>query len=880
MLDDLLALRMAETPASLRHAGVGLDRLRHRARTAAADARRLDPRAGRLDRRSGRSASTGFRSPARSSASTGISRGERCGCRSRSRPARRATRCAPNSPRPRSPAATGMFALGGGWIVLDPLTPDDEALVLKRVVMRGSIDPTQQRITLEQGDLGTKELGGQDDKAHRRAVRQVRLRRRAAACARASPATRCRPAAIKRLWPSFLAPKVRDWVVRARRQRQRRAHRHRDQCARLPRCSRAARRCPTRRCRSRSSAARATLRPVAGLPAIRDADLNVRVNGRTAKVTLGKGTVDVSPGRRLTISNGVFEVPDIRIKTPPARVRLPHRGLGSGRRRTARARPAARILRRAVRSGRRARHGHARRSTSACRCVPICRRARPTTTITVDLSNFSADKMVFGQQGRGADAAGHRQQPGLRDQGRRQDRRRAGADRIPQARNGEPEAEVRLQATLDEAARARLGLDLGPAVTGPLPIKLTGRVGQRRAGRPLQRRGRPHRRRRSTICCRAGSSRRAGRRALPSPWSSEKTGLRFDDLLLDGQGVLAKGSRRARRQRRSAVREPSGVRHLRRRQGLDQGRPRRRWRAAGGDARRRLRRPQLRQVRDGRSVATRRPRPRIPTSISTSSSARLPATTARPCAASTCACRAAPAASAPSALNAKIGRDTPLIGDMRTRVANGRPVLYFETNDAGALFRFTDIYPRMVGGQMWVGMDPPTQDACAAGRHPQHVSNFPIRGEGALDRVVAGAAERRAAERQHRVLAGARRLHPLARPHVDPRRRGARADHRRHRRRPHRLRARRRARARHVRAALRPQQHVRPDSDRRPVPRRRQQRRLVRHHLRSGRPDRQSAADGQSDLGGRAGPAAQVLRVPRPASDRDRAFAEPQRQRN
>jgi hypothetical protein len=64
-------------------------------------------------------------------------------------------------------------------------------------------------------------------------------------------------------------------------------------------------------------------------------------------------------------------------------------------------------------------------------------------------------------------------------------------------------------------------------------------------------------------------------------------------------------------------------------------------------------------------------------------------------------------------------------------------VLYFETNDAGALFRFVDVYPRMVGGSMWLGMDPPAQDAA-----PQegiiNVSRFAIRGEGALDRVVAG----------------------------------------------------------------------------------------------------------------------------------------------
>ena len=61
---------------------------------------------------------------------------------------------------PALPGGNWMFALGGGWIVLDPLTAADEALVLKRVVLRGNIDPVQQRITLEQGDLGTKDSGG------------------------------------------------------------------------------------------------------------------------------------------------------------------------------------------------------------------------------------------------------------------------------------------------------------------------------------------------------------------------------------------------------------------------------------------------------------------------------------------------------------------------------------------------------------------------------------------------------------------------------------------------------------------------------------------------------------------------------------------------
>src|SRR5260370_7666612 len=58
------------------------------------------------------------------------------------------------------------------------------------------------------------------------------------------------------------------------------------------------------------------------------------------------------------------------------------------------------------------------------------------------------------------------------------------------------------------------------------------------------------------------------------------------------------------------------------------------------------------------------------------------------------------------ALNAKLGQDATLIGDLRG-YANGRNVVYFETNDAGALFRFTDTYPRISGGQMWVAMAPP-----------------------------------------------------------------------------------------------------------------------------------------------------------------------------
>src|SRR5438552_9425295 len=53
------------------------------------------------------------------------------------------------------------------------------------------------------------------------------------------------------------------------------------------------------------------------------------------------------------------------------------------------------------------------------------------------------------------------------------------------------------------------------------------------------------------------------------------------------------------------------------------------------------------------------------------------------------------------ALSAKLGRDTALVGDLRGR-PNGRQVVYVETKDAGAFFRFNDTYSKIIGGEKWV----------------------------------------------------------------------------------------------------------------------------------------------------------------------------------
>jgi hypothetical protein len=632
---------------------------------------------------------------------------------------------------PAQPGGNWLFAVGGGWIVLDPPTPDDEGLVLKRVVMRGNIDPAQHLITLEQGDFGTKELGSKDDKDVTIALSGKLDYSGEPRIAIGLAGNQMSAGTFKRLWPAALAPKVRDWV----QQHVVAGTVERIEIATnvtLVALQPSGPPIPEEGLSIEIVGSGATLQPVAGLPPIRDADLNVRVNGRTARVTLGKGTVEVSPGRRLAISGAVFEVPDTRPVAPPATVRFRMEGSVSA---------AAELLaleRLREFSGTPFDPVGTRGTVSAqiqlgLPLRPDLPKGSTEYTIAADLSNFVAEKMLFGQR---VEAQTLKVLASNRRYEIKGDARIAGAPAQIEYRKiaTESEAEIRLQATLDEAARARLGLDFGPAVSGALPIKLAGRVGaNEREGRfnveadlaPVK-----------IDNLLPGWIKPAGRPArVAFALVNEKSKVRFEDFLLDGQGVLAKGSIEidgngdvqsvnlpvfatsdGDKASIKADRGSDGALRVVMRGDVYDGRNFVRTAMAGpSDPKVKARYPDLDldvklgvvaghygEAIRGLELRLSRRAGRVRT----------------------------------FALNAKIGRDTTLLGDMRTRIANGRPVVYFETNDAGALFRFTDVYQRMLGGKLWIGMDPPSQDSS-----PQegiiNVSNFAIRGEGALDQVVS-----------------------------------------------------------------------------------------------------------------------------------------------
>ena len=633
---------------------------------------------------------------------------------------------------PAAPGGNWMFLVGGGWILLDPVSPDDEVLALKRVLVRGQIDTAKQRLVLEQADFGTKEFGSLKEAKDVSVAFSGTLDygdepRLAVGLAGSQMSV----AALKRLWPTLVAPKVRDWVVQ---------HLVSGTVERIDIATNA----PLASLRVNGPpipddglsvdivTSATALRPVDNLPVIRDADLTARIAGRSATVSVGKGTIEVSPGRRLSLSNGVFEVPDMSPAAPPARVRF--RLDGSV--------PAAAELLALERlrdfSGVSFDPTTSRGTLSAQinLALPLQRDLPKGSTnynIAVDLSNFVAEKMLLGQK---VEATALRITANNQSYQIKGDVKVNGTPALLEYRKlrGAADSELRMQASLDDAARARLGLDLGPTVAGALPIKLNGRMGSND--------------RESRFNVEAdltpvkidnllpGWIKPAGKPARATfLMIKDKNTTRFDDLLVDGSGVLAKGTVEVDskgdvqsanfpvfatsdgdKTTLKADRGPDGALRVTMRGDVYDGRNFAKSSMGGpSDPNIKQRHPDLDlDIKLGVVAGHNGEALRGLDFRMSRRAGRVRNFT----------------------LAAKIGRDTPLVGDLRQRASNKRQVLVFETNDAGALFRFTDMYARMVGGKMSVVMDSPTQDLT-----PQEgtltVRDFSVRGEGALDRVVS-----------------------------------------------------------------------------------------------------------------------------------------------
>src|SRR6202166_2618276 len=102
-------------------------------------------------------------------------------------------------------------------------------------------------------------------------------------------------------------------------------------------------------------------------------------------------------------------------------------------------------------------------------------KADTTYSVSADLSGFAADKLVMNQKLEAstlkvvANNQGYQVKGDVKINGQ--------PASLDYRKPSEGDADIKLQATLDDASRARLGFDLGPAVSGAIPIKLIGKIG-------------------------------------------------------------------------------------------------------------------------------------------------------------------------------------------------------------------------------------------------------------------------------------------------------------------------------------------------------------------------------------------------------------------
>jgi hypothetical protein len=615
-----------------------------------------------------------------------------------------------------------QLGFSGGTIVLAG-NDAEPPLIFNRIAIGLRFDTEGRRVVLTQADISNGEVGfagtGSIDYAS-----EPRLTLGFAG-------TPMSASALKRIWPILIVPEVREWVI----ERVDRGSLQRIEVgvnSPVRNLSRRGPPIPDDGLAVNIVASNVTLRPVDELPLVRDADLKARVTGRTATVTVGQGAMDTPGGRKLNITDFVFEVPDMAPKPAPARVKFRVDGpvpavaeiLASDRWSEFSGTPIDPTT------------SQGKVAAQVSLGMPLKReltKADTTYAITADLGGFAADRLVMNQKLEAntlkviANNQGYQVKGDVKINGQQA--------ALDYRKPAEGDADIKLQATLDDASRARFGFDLGPAVSGAIPIKLVGKIGG------------PDRDTRMGIDADLTqlkldnilpgwikTSGKASRAVFNVVQKQQST--RLEDIVIDGGGVLIKGSlevdqngdvisanfptyspSEGDKTSLKAERATDGTLKITMRGDVFDGRGFLKSAISGKEADAKSKTKNYDYDIDLKLGAVAGSNGEAVRSVDVKMSRRNGTIRS-------------------FALSGKLGTNTPLIGDLRGR-AQGREVVYLETNDAGAFFRFTDTYAKMVGGQLALAMDPPTVEP-----HPKegliNVRDFTIKGEGSLDRVAAG----------------------------------------------------------------------------------------------------------------------------------------------
>jgi hypothetical protein len=637
---------------------------------------------------------------------------------------------------PREAGGPWSMKVTGGTVVLAAATSDPSPIVLNRFLLRMRLDPDKQRIEIEQGEFGNMDIGllvsGQVDLANGDPRLDIGV-----------AGSRMSVAAMKRMWPAFMAPKVRNWIeehlISGTVERISIATN-----AQLSTLRSSGPPIPDNGLGIEINGTGAEIRPVEGLPSIRDADMSVRISGRTATVNVGRGNIELAPNRKLAITNGVFEVPDTHGQAPPARVRFRLDGPV----------PAAAELLNSDRlrefSGAPIEPSTSRGTLSATIALgmplqPDLPAGSAQYTINMDVANFAADRMVLGQKVEAANLRVTANNDGYQIRG---DVKINGVPAALDYRRprGDADAEVRVRATLDEAARIRLGFDLS-GLNGPVPVKIDGRVPAVEGESRFAVEADLTQARIDKLV--PGWQKPPGKQARATFTAINKPNLtRLDDFSIEAQGTQIKGTVEINetgdivsaqlpvfqladgdKATLRAERGPDGALRVMMRGDVLDGRGFIKQTIAGPSN------DQGGKQANKSDNSSKQKLTDLDLDVKLGAVAGFHGETLRGLDVRMSR-RGGTIKS--FTLGGKIGRDTAISGDLRGS-KGGRNVIYIESADAGAFFRLTDTYPKIYGGEMWVAMDPPGADPQAPQEGILNIRDFSVRGEAALENVAAGS---------------------------------------------------------------------------------------------------------------------------------------------
>jgi hypothetical protein len=601
---------------------------------------------------------------------------------------------------------------------------NEPRLSIDRMLFRGGYDPRAQRLTIEDGVLRGPTAGialsGSIDFGGDTPMLQLGL-----------AGDRMPVSALKRLWPAPVSPGTRTWVLE---------NVESGVVDRVviglnlpldvlgqPNVP-----LPDGAIKLEIEASAAKFTPVAGLPPISEAKASVLVTGRTAKIRLTNGVVELGRKRRLLVPAGTLEVPDHSPKHPDGIIQMRIEGTGEA---------FADFLSRDILKGEtgitldpETTKGNVVANLRIE--LPFKRdlaRADIRFAAETDVTNFTAENVVRGQRVENATAKVLINSSQIQIKG---EAKLAGAPAVFEYKKakGKPDSEFRVNATLDETARSKFGIELSPWLTGPVAVRAAGFVNDKETRINVE----------ADLTGAQitelvpGWNKAAGKQARALYRIVERDGvIRLEDVNVTGSGVNLRGTLELDKDNNlneanfTNFQLSDGDRSTLRAERANDGALRVTVRGTVLDAR-----GLLRSLSEGQGAqGKKKEKPRdldldIRLGAATGNNGEVIRNLELRVVRRNGEIRS-------FALIGKIGRDSSIVGELRTR-DGGTPVVYVTAGDAGALFRFGDYYSKIQGGEIWVVLDTPRTD-----NTPQEgivsVRNFSIVGEPNLDRLVASA---------------------------------------------------------------------------------------------------------------------------------------------